>query len=255
MKTEMKTPPTNTPVNYTPSKIHVRADDRVSARELYKKLDFDPTHWARWSEKNIINNPYFKNKEDWSFRLKGENSPGRPAKDFLLSIEMAKALSIASGTQKGNELRADLIRTVNRFERLKEQLFSAKTNPEVDQDYIKKLVEQEVARLLSKRSGKRRPPMPIYKFITRNDLYEMAKRFEVQHSTIRKYLSFKCKHERAGRARLYATHLANKRGGDMVREHDVAQLELEGFAKELIEDAQDIINRGGAGLPEEQKKQ
>ncbi|QDK80817.1 hypothetical protein EXU85_20280 [Spirosoma sp. KCTC 42546] len=75
----------------------------ASARELYDFLGFDPSQWSRWSKKNIINNPYGKEGEDWEgFDLV---SSGNATKDFHLTVDFAKRLSMLARTDKGEEIR------------------------------------------------------------------------------------------------------------------------------------------------------
>ena len=37
----------------------------VSARDLYRFLELDPSQFSRWSRTNIIENPYASEHEDW----------------------------------------------------------------------------------------------------------------------------------------------------------------------------------------------
>jgi anti-repressor protein len=75
----------------------------VSARELYRFLGFDKSQWSRWYASNIINYDFFIENVDYqSFDIV---SNGNPTKDFALSINMAKELSMLARTQKGKEAR------------------------------------------------------------------------------------------------------------------------------------------------------
>lgn len=75
----------------------------VSARALYEFLGFDLTQWARWSKKNIVNNPYAQVGLDWEgFDLM---SSGNLTKDYLLTLDFAKRLSMLARTPKGEEIR------------------------------------------------------------------------------------------------------------------------------------------------------
>ena len=78
----------------------------VSARELYERLGFNPAHWAKWYKKNITDNAYAIESEDWQvFTLSAKTSGGRPTVDFVLSIDFAKRLSMLARTEAGEKIR------------------------------------------------------------------------------------------------------------------------------------------------------
>lgn len=75
----------------------------VSARELYQFLGYNNTQWKRWYEKNIINNDFVIENEDYlGFDTM---SSGNKVKDFALKIDFAKKISMLSRTEKGEEAR------------------------------------------------------------------------------------------------------------------------------------------------------
>lgn len=72
----------------------------VSARELYEKLGFAPQHWANWYKKNITNNSFAVENEDYAqLPLSGRTI------DFALSIDFAKRLSMMARTEAGEQIR------------------------------------------------------------------------------------------------------------------------------------------------------
>ena len=75
----------------------------VSARELYEGLGYNSAVWARWYKKNIVNNKFAIENEDWV----GFNTMlnGNDTKDFILSIDFAKKLSMLARTEKGEQIR------------------------------------------------------------------------------------------------------------------------------------------------------
>jgi len=78
----------------------------VSARELYEKLGFNMTHWAKWCKTNITNNDFAPVDVDYqSLRTEGENSIGRPTEDFAISMTFAKKLSMQAKTKVGERVR------------------------------------------------------------------------------------------------------------------------------------------------------
>jgi anti-repressor protein len=75
----------------------------VSARELYEYLGFDSKNWKRWYHKNIERNPFAFEKVDWSGFFIEKN--GNPTKDFAITTDFAKRLSMMARTEKGEEAR------------------------------------------------------------------------------------------------------------------------------------------------------
>jgi phage anti-repressor protein len=90
----------------------------VSARELYEKLGFNKSHWAKWYEKNILNNPFATEHEDWKevFALRTKTSGGRPSRDFTLSIDFAKKICVLEQTGKGERIREYFLEYERRFQ-------------------------------------------------------------------------------------------------------------------------------------------
>lgn len=75
----------------------------ASAKELYEFLGFNKAAFARWSKKNIENNPFAIEGQDWV----GFNTVlnGNETKDFALSLDFAKRLAQMARTEKGEEVR------------------------------------------------------------------------------------------------------------------------------------------------------
>lgn len=84
-----------------------RGEQVVSARELYQKLGYDLSQWSRWCKKNIEDNDFAIEFEDW-IRLDLMSS-GNKVKDFALKIEFAKKISMMARTEKGEEVRTYFI--------------------------------------------------------------------------------------------------------------------------------------------------
>lgn len=75
----------------------------VSAKELYDYLGYSNSQWARWYNKNIIKDDLFEENTDYqTFDLE---SNGNPTKDFALTVDMAKELSMLARTKKGKIAR------------------------------------------------------------------------------------------------------------------------------------------------------
>ena len=75
----------------------------VSARELYEFLGYDVSNWKRWYIKNISDNEFVTEGDDWvSLVLK---TRGADVQDFAITISFAKKLSMMAKTAKGEDAR------------------------------------------------------------------------------------------------------------------------------------------------------
>lgn len=81
--------------------------EAVSARNLYTYLGYDSGQWKRWYTKNILNNQFaFENEDYQVFDSQSKSDKGgRPTKNFALSIDFAKKICMMSKTKKGEEAR------------------------------------------------------------------------------------------------------------------------------------------------------
>ncbi|MCZ2084784.1 MAG: phage antirepressor KilAC domain-containing protein [Flavobacteriales bacterium] len=75
----------------------------VSAKELYEFLGFDRSQWSRWYQKNIMQNDFAIEYSD--YQTIDLVSNGNPTKDFALSLDFAKRLSMMARTEKGEHAR------------------------------------------------------------------------------------------------------------------------------------------------------
>jgi phage anti-repressor protein len=75
----------------------------VSARELYAFLGFDSANWKRWATKNIEENYFSIENQDWVGFFIMKN--GNQTKDYALSIDFSKRLAQMARTAKGEEIR------------------------------------------------------------------------------------------------------------------------------------------------------
>lgn len=79
----------------------------VLAKELYDFLGYDKSQWARWYKKNIEDDEYFANGVDYI--PLDIMSNGNMTKDFQITIEMGKELSMMSRSEKGKQARTYFI--------------------------------------------------------------------------------------------------------------------------------------------------
>jgi len=103
----------------------------VSARQLYKFLTPRGNHFARWAQRNIVENLYIVKNTDWIEVVEGaeiSNSPsGEPrnlpisantkysnAKDYILTPETAKKICLSAKTSRQQEIIAALAKLTER---------------------------------------------------------------------------------------------------------------------------------------------
>ncbi len=106
-------------------------------------LGLNKSNWAKWFNKNILNNEFFEEHKDWEGFVLSTN--GNETTDFAISIDFAKHIAMMARTEKSHEYR-------NYFIKCEKKLKEVVTQ-QLPQDYLsalKALVasEEEKARLL-----------------------------------------------------------------------------------------------------------
>jgi phage anti-repressor protein len=91
-------------VPITLAKIGDNKVNSVSARDLYLDLGMDGSNWAKWSRINIAENIFFSLGVDFIELVPSTSSPN-PAKEYAVSIEMAKHLAMMAKTQRAHDYR------------------------------------------------------------------------------------------------------------------------------------------------------
>lgn len=75
----------------------------VNAKDLYLFLGYDKSQWSRWYTTNIVNNDYAEEGVDYqTFDI---TSKGNITKDFALSMDFAKELSMLARNERGKQAR------------------------------------------------------------------------------------------------------------------------------------------------------
>ena len=75
----------------------------VDAKELYQSLGLHPANWSRWHTVNIAQNPFATEGQDYQAFIVMMN--GNETKNYLLSVELAKKLSMQVKTEVGERIR------------------------------------------------------------------------------------------------------------------------------------------------------
>ncbi len=98
----------------TPIEIALGIDENgmTTARQLYEFLELDKSHFQRWAKQNIENNEFYEeNKDWWGFAMMAN---GNECKDYKLSTDFAKHLSMESHSAKGKEARNYFVTVENK---------------------------------------------------------------------------------------------------------------------------------------------
>lgn len=82
-----------------------------SLRKLYLQLGMDMKNWARWKQKNVLDNEFFKQNKDWwvLVTMKTTEKGGQVADDYKVSIEFAKHLAMVVKNENGHTIRTYFI--------------------------------------------------------------------------------------------------------------------------------------------------
>lgn len=85
--------------------LGVDAQGMTTAKKLYKFLELESAHYARWCEKNILQNRFAERDVDfWAFTTNGEWG-GQTSIDYKLTASFAKKLSMVSKSPRGEAAR------------------------------------------------------------------------------------------------------------------------------------------------------
>lgn len=96
--------------NQTPIEIALGIDEEgmTTARKLYAFLELAPQNFARWCKRNIVENDFAAENEDYLRLFLEEETPTGGViqrEDYKLSASFAKKLSMQSKTAKGEQAR------------------------------------------------------------------------------------------------------------------------------------------------------
>lgn len=110
----------------TPIEIALGVDGQgmTTATKLYEFLELNPSNYAKWFKKNVLENSFAEENTDyWVFVPKDENSlGGRPTQDAKLTASFAKKLSMVSKSSKGEAARNYFVGIENGAKKLFKQI-------------------------------------------------------------------------------------------------------------------------------------
>ena len=117
----------------TPIEIALQIDENgmTTASKLYSFLELEPKNFSHWCTRNIKNNRFAIENEDYIvFVFENENPKigGRPKSDYKLTSEFAKKLSMTGNSEKHEEARKYFIACEQGLKIATKRLQSQQTN-------------------------------------------------------------------------------------------------------------------------------
>ena len=93
--------------NKTPIEVALQIDNDgyTTAKKLFVWLELDKTHYARWVKENITENPFAGENEFSPYRAKTTKQGGRPSEDYKITASLAKRISMAAKSERGEQAR------------------------------------------------------------------------------------------------------------------------------------------------------
>jgi phage anti-repressor protein len=111
--------------NQTPIEVALQIDEDgfTTAKKLYKWLELSPQHYSDWCKKNILENEFATEDEDYKInsRPKGSLTGRGNTTDYKLSASFAKKLSMQQKNERGEQARNYFIGCEQALVRLAEQ--------------------------------------------------------------------------------------------------------------------------------------
>lgn len=153
----------------------------VSARDLYIGLGLNVSHWAKWANKNVVNNDFFKENRDWVLFAPSANKVRRGsfATDYMISLEFAKHLAMMARTEKSHLYRNYFIeceKVVNEIITDKDKLFIEIGRGGIDAiEASKKLLEIETAEIKQGEDKRLTTTMVVEELKSRNIVLDSYK--------------------------------------------------------------------------------
>ena len=94
-------------VNKTPIEIALGIDDEgfTTAKKLYFWLYENGTHYAKWLKDNVTENPFAEPNEFSPILRKPQKQGGRPTEDYRITASLAKRISMATKSERGEDAR------------------------------------------------------------------------------------------------------------------------------------------------------
>jgi len=93
-------------------------DGTVSAKNVYKFLELDPTNYSRWCKTKILNNSFAEESVDFNPFVINDECGGQSTTDYKLTISFAKKLCMQQGNERGEEARNYFIKVEEKLKQI-----------------------------------------------------------------------------------------------------------------------------------------
>lgn len=145
----------------TPIEIALKIDENgmTTASNLYAFLKLHPSHFSNWCRRNIKNNKFAIENEDYiSFTVEGERHNPKPKTDYKLSSDFAKKLSMTGNTERHEQARQYFVACEQGLKVAAQKLQSV-TNNSTDEKLIELLasMDNRLSKLEEQSSKKKLP--------------------------------------------------------------------------------------------------
>ena len=150
----------------------------ISARELHQFLEVK-SHFKDWIKRRIDDYGFIENQDfEVSLIFEQNTKGGRPTKEYILSMDMAKELSMLERSDKGKQARIYFIECEKRLKEQSLNYYSIEVSPERIAERRKILQKQFIEELR--------------KYFYRGDLTNVSKENKISYSKIIRVMSGNC---------------------------------------------------------------
>lgn len=107
----------------TPIEIALQIDEDgyTTSRKLYFWLYENGSHYAKWLKENVTENPFAEENEFSQISRKPQKQGGRPTEDYKITASLAKRISMADKSERGEQARNYFIGCEQALIRIAEQ--------------------------------------------------------------------------------------------------------------------------------------
>lgn len=107
----------------TPIEIALQIDEDgyTTSRKLYFWLYENGSHYAKWLKENVTENPFTEENEFSPILRKPQKQGGRPTEDYKITASLAKRISMADKSERGEQARNYFIGCEQALIRIAEQ--------------------------------------------------------------------------------------------------------------------------------------
>lgn len=104
----------------TPIEIALQIDEKgmTTARKLYEFLELNPSNYAKWYKRNILENEFAEQGVDYYSYQTTSEGRGNFAEDFKLTATFAKKLSMTARNEKGEQARQYFVQTEDKLKQV-----------------------------------------------------------------------------------------------------------------------------------------